>query len=279
VREYSTREVAEISSLPAPQIRRWARAGLVTPTKDEGGHWRFSFQDLALLRTAGKLLEARVSSARVTRTLHELREQLSSRPLSAVSLVVAGGRVIVRDRMASWVLESRQGVFGFEMDVRGFGPASGAEATALSPTAGSPQLRAGDNADSAYRAAVDLELAGRPGDAEAAYIAALKKNPELVNARINLGRLVHASNRLREAESHYREALDQEPDNALAAFNLGVVLEDQGRAAAAVDAYRTAIDNDDDHADAHFNLARLLEQSGDRQAALRHLARFRRLTT
>jgi tetratricopeptide (TPR) repeat protein len=272
VREYSTREVAEISSLPAPQIRRWARLGLVTPVKDQSGRWRFSFQDLALLRTAGKLLEARVSPARVTRTLHELRDQLPARPLSAVSLVVAGGRVIVRDRMASWVLESRQGVFGFEMDA---GAEPSAPAAAVPGAAKSP---ATDSADSLYRSALDLELAGRPKEAEAAYAAAIEKNPKHVDARINLGRLVHAADRLREAESLYRRALEQEPDNALAAFNLGVVLEDQGEEPAAVDAYRRAIEIDDDHADAHFNLSRLLEQSGDRQAALRHLARFRRLT-
>ncbi|HUF72819.1 MAG TPA: tetratricopeptide repeat protein [Gammaproteobacteria bacterium] len=272
MREYSTREVAEISSLPEQQIRRWARAGLVTPVKDESGHWRFSFQDLALLRTAGKLLEARVSPSRVTRTLHELREQLPSRPLSAVSLVVAGGRVIVRDRMASWVLESRQGVFGFEMEAAGATP----ESAAVSPVP--PKRRATESADALYRSALDLELAGRLKEAEAAYRAALGKNAKLVDARINLGRLLHAADRLREAESLYREALDKAPDNPLAAFNLGVVLEDQGKTPAAVEAYRRAIGIDDDHADAHFNLSRLLEQNGDRQAALRHLARFKRLT-
>lgn len=272
MREYSTREVAEISSLEVPQIRRWARAGLVTPVKDESGRWRFSFQDLAILRTAGKLLEASVSPARVTRTLQELREQLPSRPLSAVSLVVAGGRVIVRDRMASWVLESRQGVFGFEMD-----PASEPQGpSAVLPV--SPRRRATESAEALYQAGLDLELAGRLKEAEAAYRAALEKNKKLVDARINLGRLVHASSRLGEAESLYRYALDQEPDNALAAFNLGVVLEDQEKTPAAIEAYRRAIAIDDSHADAHFNLSRLLEQNGDRQAALRHLARFKRLT-
>lgn len=272
MREYSTREVAEISCLPARQIRRWARAGLVTPVKDESGHWRYSFQDLALLRTAGKLLDAQVSPARVTRTLRELRDQLPSRPLSAVSLVVAGGRVIVRDRLASWVLESRQGVFGFEMESTGD---SGEQALASAKTS---KRTATASADALYRSALDLELTGRLKEAEAAYRAALEKNVKLVDVRINLGRLVHSANRLREAESLYREALDQEPDNALAAFNLGVVLEDQDRTREAVEAYRRAIAVDDDHADAHFNLSRLLEESGDRQAALRHLARFRRLT-
>jgi tetratricopeptide (TPR) repeat protein len=270
VREYSTREVAEISSLPVAQIRRWARAGLVTPAKDPGGRWRFSFQDLALLRTAGRLLAAGVRPVRVTRALHQLRDQLPGRPLSAVRLVVDGKRVIVQDRLASWVLESRQGVFGFEMDP--------AEAPEPEPAASLRQRPAPEMAEELYRAALDLELAGRTQDAEAAYRAALGKNPRLVDAKINLGRLLHTANRFAEAEKLYQAALDQDPDNALATFNLGVALEDQDRTGAAIDAYRRAIGIDETLADAHFNLSRLLEAGGQNQAALRHLSRFRQLT-
>jgi tetratricopeptide (TPR) repeat protein len=270
VREYSTREVAEISSLPAAQIRRWARAGLVAPAKDASGRWHFSFQDLALLRTAGRLLAAGVRPVRVTRALHQLRDQLPGRPLSAVRLVVDGKRVIVRDRLASWVLESRQGVFGFEMDP--------ADAPEPEPAAPLPQRPAPEAAEALYRAALDLELAGCTKDAEAAYRAALEKNPRLVDARINLGRLLHTADRFAEAETLYRSALEQDPDNALATFNLGVALEDQDRTGAAIDAYRRAIGIDETLADAHFNLSRLLEAGGQNQAALRHLSRFRQLT-
>jgi tetratricopeptide (TPR) repeat protein len=229
-----------------------------------------------MLKMAGQLLDARVSTARVTRTLRELRDHLPSRPLSAVSLVVVAGRVIVRDRLASWVLESKQGVFGFEMEsVAGADTAS----TPPSPAPTSlPKRRAAASAEALYQSALDLELAGMPAEAEAAYRAALGANAKLVDAKINLGRLVHAAGRLREAESLYREALEQAPDSALAAFNLGVVLEDQGKTGAAIETYLRAIGIDEGHADAHFNLARLLEQSGERQAALRHLSRFRRLT-
>jgi DNA-binding transcriptional MerR regulator len=103
VRQYSTREVADIAGLPVPQIRRWARAGLVAPTKDAQGRWRYSFQDLALLRTASKLLAGKLTPHRVTRALRLIREQQPpGRPLSAVRIVVDGRRVLVKDRLASW---------------------------------------------------------------------------------------------------------------------------------------------------------------------------------
>jgi tetratricopeptide (TPR) repeat protein len=273
VRHYSTREVAELAGLPEVRVRRWARAGLVTPSKDSHGRWRFSFQDLAVLRTAGRLLEANVTVNRVTRTLSRLREQLpAGRPLSAVRILVAGPHVIVKDRLASWELESGQGALDFDVQAM-----SKQVAPELPRKSRAELERPGQTADDLYQAALELELAGRGEEAREAYQAVLRRDPELIGARINLGRLLHAAGRTEEAEALYRVALEQEPRNALAAFNLGVALEDQDRTSAAADAYRTAIAADDGYADAHFNLSRLLEAQGDARGALRHLNQFRRL--
>lgn len=243
------------------------------PRKDGHGRWRYSFQDLAVLRTAGQLLEAKVSVNRVTRTLNLLRDQLpAGRPLSAVRLVVMGERVIVRDRLASWEPESGQGALNF--DVQAMSQPVAPELPLRSRTAFEQRS---DNVEDLYETALDLELAGRLDAARETYEAVLHRYPKLVGARINLGRLLHAAGRLGEAEAHYRDALALKPNNALAAFNLGVALEDQGKADAAVEAYRAALAADEDHADAHYNLSRLLEAQGDLQSALRHLSRFRRL--
>lgn len=273
MRDYSTREAADIAGLPAGQVRRWARANLLTSHKDARGHWRFSFQDLALLRTAAKLRDVPLSSHRVTRTLRLLREQLpAGRPLSAVRVLVSGGRVVVRDRLASWEPDSRQGTLDFDVETL-----SRQLAPSLRRAADDAPRENADSARDWYQNALDLELAGRADEARQAYRNALERNPELVGARINLGRLLHAANRTAEAEALYRAALEQDPCNALAAFNLGVALEDQGLIDAAVGAYRHVLLLDERYADAHFNLSRLLEAKGDKRAALRHLMSFRRL--
>jgi tetratricopeptide (TPR) repeat protein len=273
VREYSTREVADITGLPASRIRGWAQSGLITPHKDARGHWRFSFQDLALVRTACKLLDHRLSPHRVATTLRQLRDQLPpGRPLSAVRIVVIGDRIMVSDRLSSWEPESRQGTLDF--DVQSLLHRVVPRPRVTSTETGEPDQQ---NAADIYEAALDLELAGRREEARDAYEAALLRDPQLTAARINLGRLLHADNRLAEAEAMYRVALEQEPRNAMAAFNLGVALEDQKRIDAAIDAYGQALDIDDAYADAHFNLSRLLEAKGDKRAALRHLSSFRRL--
>jgi tetratricopeptide (TPR) repeat protein len=245
----------------------------VTPRKDVHGRWRYSFQDLAVLRTAAQLLDANVSVNRVTRTLSLLRDQLPpGRPLSAVRLLVIGQRVIVRDRLASWEPQSGQGALDFDVQAM-----SELLAPKL-PLRSRAELRQrGDSAEDLYEAALDLDLAGRFDAARETYEAVLERYPKLVGARINLGRLMHAAGHLREAEAHYRSALELKPKNALAAFNLGVALEDQGKTEAAAEAYRTALAADEEYADAHYNLSRLLEAQGDLRSALRHLSRFRRL--
>jgi tetratricopeptide (TPR) repeat protein len=89
-----------------------------------------------------------------------------------------------------------------------------------------------------------------------------------LEARINLGRLLHLEGKLREAENIYRGA--EEP-SAILLFNLGILLEDLKRELEAVEAYQQAIIHDPGMADAHFNLSALHERLGHAQAAFRHL--------
>jgi tetratricopeptide (TPR) repeat protein len=129
-----------------------------------------------------------------------------------------------------------------------------------------------------------LELEDRdPAGAMAAYRRALAGCPSFADAHINLGRLLHQQGELPAAEGHYRRALATE-SASLPWFNLGVVLEDQGRSDEAIAAYREALSLDGELGEAHLNLARLLDLRGrgaglaaDLQAAVRHLAMYRRL--
>jgi tetratricopeptide (TPR) repeat protein len=95
-----------------------------------------------------------------------------------------------------------------------------------------------------------------------------------LEARINLGRLLHVEGLLREADAIYRA---HEEPSAVLFFNWGVLLEDMKRDLDAVEAYRKAIAHDPGIADAHFNLSLLHERLGQAQAAFRHLLAYHRL--
>lgn len=271
MREYSTREVADLAGIPENRVRRWTKESLLNPDRDARGRYHYSFQDLAFLRTAAALFEAGLSPNRVTRSLRLIREQLpEGKPLSAVRIFVTGKKVVVKDRLSSWEPESRQGMLDFDAREVSRRVAPGI----IKRPAPVPETQ---TADDLYETGINLELAGQGEQARDAYSAALEKNPGIVGARINLGRLLHVDGRLSDAESQYRAALEEDPENALAAFNLGVALEDQGKSESAIEAYRRALAIDGDYVDAHFNLSRLLETTGDHRGALRHLTRFKRL--
>ena len=82
-----------------------------------------------------------------------------------------------------------------------------------------------------------------------------------VEARVNLGRLLHFKGRLREAEQVYRGS--RLARSRCSSFNLAVLLEDLERDDEAMAAYRDALALDPAIADAHFNLARLYEHAGN----------------
>ena len=267
---YRTGDVARLLALDEAEVRRFARDGLVTPRRAARGAFRFSFQDLVLLKAAAGLTRAEVPAWRVRRALKRLRAQLpEGRTLAEVHVSADGDRVVVRHGGAAYEPETGQLLIDFDVvdlarqvaplvrdGVRGGGPAR--------------------DADEWYHLGYDLEAA-EPEEAVAAYRRALEGASDHAGAHLNLGRLLQARGKPEEAEGHYRAALADPVLGALAAFNLGGVLEDEGREADALEAYRRALAEDPALADAHFNAARLLEKAGRGAEALRHLGAYRRL--
>ncbi len=272
MKTYSTREVADLLDLPPGRIRAWARAGFLRPDRGPGNRYRFSFQDLVLLRAAKGLLDARVPARRVRRALAVLERQLpTGASLSEARITADAERVVVRHGGVAWNPESGQIQLDFEVsELAGRIAPLAAAATSAAET--------GDaDVDEWFELALELE-AYAPAEAESAYGRVLERDPEHADAHLNLGRLLHEGGRLERAEYHYRRALENRPDDATAAFNLGVALEDAERWDAAIGAYEQSLRLDPALADAHYNLARLLEVRGGRQAALAHLRSYRALT-
>jgi len=267
---YSVKDVARMFDLSVGQVRSYARSGLVAPDRGQRGEYRFGFQDLVLLRTAKGLLSQRIPPQRVRTALNRLKQQLPEEALSSVQISAQGTRIVVQRSGRSWQPESGQKLLAFEGE--------GGEGAQNRPIVEPPKREVpGLDGEDWFRLGGELEL-GAPEQAREAYRRALELDPRHVDARINLGRLLHESREWEAAEKHYRMALADRGDDSTALFNLAVVLEDLGRRREAIDSYRATVDADPEYADAYFNLARLLEQSGDRKSALRYLKIYRRLT-
>lgn len=248
--------------LSAAQIRSYANRGFLRPERGARGELRFGFHDLVILRTANELAAAHVPQRKVRRVLQRLREQLpDGRSLTGVRIAADGDRVIVSDGAALWNPESGQVLFDFSVEEL-------QEIAALTPK---------DDVEELYELACEIESSS-PEQARDIYQRLLERDPDHVDAHVNLGRLLHEDAAPAAAEKHYRRALELDPEHETAAFNLGVALEDLGRFRDAIEAYLHALELDPRNADAHFNLAGLYERRGEKAAALRHLKTYRRLT-
>jgi tetratricopeptide (TPR) repeat protein len=267
---YSVKDVARMLDLSVGQVRSFARSGLVAPERGDRGEYRFGFQDLVLLRTAKGLLSQRIPPQRVRNALSRLKQQLpKDGSLSSVLISAHGNRIVVQRSGRVWQPESGQTLLDFDDEESG---------RALRRDIAEPPERenSGLDAEDWFRLGGELEH-GAPEQARESYRRALELDPSHVDARINLGRLLHEACEWDAAEKHYRMALADRGDDSTALFNLAVVLEDLGRRREAIKTYTDTIRCDPEHADAYFNLARLFEQSGDRKTALRYLKTYRRL--
>jgi tetratricopeptide (TPR) repeat protein len=265
MRQYGVGDVEKMLRLPRSTIRAMASAGFVTPARGPRNTLLFSFQDLIVLRTAQTLASANVPAKRITRSLKELRRQLpEAMPLSGLSISAVGEQVVVRDGAAQRQVESGQYVLDFEGD----------------PVSGS--LNVIERAQPAPVATTDWFAQGTaleredPEAALDAYGKAIAEDAERLDARINLGRLLHENRRYREAERVYREAIAVCGRDALLLYNFGVLLGDVGRKREAIEAYEAALKADPAMADCHYNLALLYEGLGRPKQAIRHMSEYRR---
>lgn len=272
---YNAKTVAKLLDLSVGQVRSYARAGFLAPERGVRGELRFSFQDLVLLRTAKGLLAARIPPRKVRRALQRLKSRLPlGRSLTGLRISAEGDRVVVRDGDSIWDPDSGQGCLNFEVMTlaRRAAPHARRMAIEVFDSREDPLT-----ADDWYSLGTDLEPTA-PEHAREAYRRALDVNPDHVETRLNLGRLLHEEGKLHAAEAHYRLALSVRPGDGTALFNLAVCMEDLGRVDEAVRIYRETILADPECADAYYNLARLYEKRGDSAAALRNLKVYRQLT-
>ncbi len=274
MREYTTREVSELLDLSAEKVRAFARAGFLKPRRTTQQHYRFSFQDIVLLRTAKELDESGVHPRKVWKALRSLKKELpDNRPLTAVRIAADGDGVVVKDRETSYLPESGQVTFDFSVSEL----AEQVAPMVLEKREAAIEHKEDLSAEDWFDLGLDLETIGSLSEAKEAYQKSVELEPKYTDAHVNLGHLCHNNGDLEEAETHYKRAIASSPDNSVVFFNLGVLLEDLVKLEEAAAAYEHAVRLDPNNADAHYNLSHVYEREGKKAAALRHLARYKAL--
>ncbi len=263
MQEYSLADLKRLFGLPPALVRKLSQAGFITPpnNKKNGGKNKYTFQDLLVLRVAGALKAAKISTPKIAEALERIRNALPTDRLS-VTLAASGKDFAVRDGSREW---EASGQFALPLMPK---PAP----SAVAELKRSPEAPIAALAHEHFQRGHMLEDSDVAA-ARAAYLAALSVQEDHLEARINLGRLLHLDGKLKEAEKLYRQA---KTSSALLSFNLAILLEDLEREEEAVAAYRDALAQDPLLHDAHFNLSRLHEKANRPREALRHLLAYRR---
>jgi tetratricopeptide (TPR) repeat protein len=271
---YTLRQLQQMLGISRQVIAGLVRAGFVEPVRGPRNEYRFSFQDVVLMRTAHALQGAHIPTRRILKSLRHLKDSLPAElPLSGLRITAVGDRVAVREGMAHWEPESGQLLMDFELSA---GPGGVARLAPAPPPERAARAHADEDAQALFDRAAGFEQT-QPAQAESLYRRVLELAPENADAWLNLGALLCESGRCAEAAALYESAVERCPAEPLLYFNFGIVLEDLGRRDEALARYAECLARDPDCSDAHFNAARLHQLMGHHQLALRHLSAYRRL--
>ena len=262
---HTLRSLEQMLGLSRKVILNLVDAGFVAPSRGPRNEYRFTFQDVVLLRTAYQLRSANIAPRKLLRSLRELRARLPDElPMSGLRIRAVGNDVAIKDGDAQWNVQTGQMLLDLEV----IGQPGNSVAF----------LQHGEDETAAawFDRAATLETNDPPA-AEVAYRRALTLRPDHADACANLSALLCEQQRWGEAVRVLDAGLVANPGATLLHFNRGVALEELGRDDEALAGYLDCLRLDPGFADAHYNAARLLETRGERQQALRHYSAYRRL--
>jgi len=265
------RGIEEMLGLGRSVITGLIDAGFVSPARGARNEYRFTFQDVVLLRTAYHLRAAKIPARKMLSSLRQLKERLPQElPLSGLRIRAIGNDVAVRTADAGWEAQGGQLLMDFEVASSSQGSVAFLQRSPAAPAA-QPTTAA------EWLARGEMYEAQDPAAAEAAYRRSIALEPDFALAYVNLGALLCETGRSAEAVALYDAAIGHCAGSPLLHFNRAIALEDQHRETEALTSYERCLALAPDLADAHYNAARLHEMLGHAQAAVKHYSAYRRL--
>jgi tetratricopeptide (TPR) repeat protein len=265
---YTLKRVQAMLGLSRRIVAGLIAEGFVAPARGRRNEWRFTFQDLMLLRTAHALRSSNIPPRKILRSLARLKATLPQElPLTGLRITAIGADIAVRDRDGRWQADSGQLLMDFDV-----APVAGSVAFLAREAPSAPST----DAAAWFERGLALE-SNDPALAEAAYRQALALAPDLAEAYLNLGAMWSEAGRFAALAALSEQAVAHCPDSPLIHFNRGVALDHLERLPEAMASYERSLALDPALADAHYNLGRLREQIGDKRGALRHFSAYRRL--
>lgn len=272
--QYSTAEVADLVGLKPTQVRHYVRRDLLNPLRGARGEFRFSFQDMVMLRSAKELLDAHVPVRRTNRVLLELKAKnaQASRPLSSLRVQAQGTRVVVQEGNTSWDAESGQGSLPF------VAPTGERIADSIEQNAAAtndvitldlaPNLSTTSTFDPAHESRLDNTSAATLSADLSSDLAERGNEPIVVvpeSGELTSDDWYNLALDLEEAEPEkapqaYLRALELNPNNTDAQVNLGRLCQLRGNLKQARRHYKLALEITPEHQLANYNMGTIYDE-------------------
>ncbi len=260
-RLYTPAMLSDLLGVPKSIIRRWHRRGLIVPARQVRSLPYFDYREVATAKQLAAMLASGLSPDRIERQLSAISEYLPDvqRPLVQLSVMVEGRDILLRQG-EGLVEPGGQMRFDFDRDEDFSDDFNIVDPASYEPeTAEQWDARAAD-----YEDDEQLEEAIR------CLRSSLAIGGPSAERSFRLAELLYRAGHLHGAIERYHTAIELEPDMIEARANLGCVLAESGQLVEAVSALRDAIEVYDDYCDAHYHLARTLDELGRQREATSH---------
>lgn len=274
---YSPAMLAELVAVSVRTVRRWQRAGFIQPVTETMQLPQFDFSGLSTARQLAEWMKQGATVPSIQEQLDALRARIGHVAAIEDLPITADGKCLVLRCGDQFYEASGQLRFGFEppTDQDADRPATlRLQRARIHDQVDTPR----DPEHMAVEAMIDQAIAAEDDeDIEGAirwYRCALSAHGPNADISFQIAELLYRVGDTNGARERYFMALEIDPELVEARANLGCVLVEGNQLDLAIAAFEGALAQFPDYSDAHFHLARALDDYGESGRAAVHWQRF-----
>ena len=274
---YTPAMLSNLLGVSVHLIRRWDRAGLITPLRRVHRLPYFSFQDVASARRLSELLAQGVPRKEIEKSLGQLAPlfRKGDRPIDQLEMLAHDSRIVFRDERGLIEPASGQRLLGFDDDRQPATEHANDARDRLPMTAWTPRR---PHEYWGFRDWFDQgrELLEQDAAEESieAFRMCLMERPDEAEAHFHLAEALFRCGRPRAALERYHAAVEHDQDYIEAWTQLGCLHAELGEPESALEAFEVALEVHPDFPDAHWHKGEILHGLGRTDEAIPHWERY-----
>lgn len=277
---YTPAMLADLLGVSVRVVRRWHRTGLIQPVKEVMRLPYFDYQEVATARQLAQWLAEGATVEGIRQQLAGLSHLVpaNDRPIQQLSIIAEGKTLLLRqgDGLVEATGQMRIDFGSLEAEPEAAESCSTISFETLTAAGRSVDVvkEGPASLEDMLEQANLAEDEDRLDVAVDWYRAALASQGASADICFQLAELLYRMGDLPAARERYYMALELNPDLVEARANLGCVLAELGQPELAVAAFEGTLSQYEDYADVHYHMARTLDDLKQRDRAAEHWARF-----